>query len=497
MKSEWMSFQSSVFSLQRGGFRPSSFIHFLFLVWIYAANPLHAAPPPKEIPTFEFSAIRIGEFEVPPLYYLEVKPGPDGKPVRTFLPLAVVSGSRGQPAKVSLVAPVQIHTGTFDAKGKPDMKPYLDVPASSPKDRLLLVFYLDKQGKPQRTFLDDSAAAHPPGSVRVANLGTERIAFTVGGASILVAPGGDAKAWPVNGSDGRFPFIDYVVIPGEHPVPSSTKLLRFRLPGQRMLVIYTTMPVDVLTGQQNPDGTSATRKGLETIAYRLFDTIGAPGAATGALAPVVPATKPASAAASTPTAVRPLSAQEQEIDLIAPGSLIPKGAEIEIEWEGGKAPTRTAIPTDELVRLRAPISRSATLRFAKGNLIGSASFGSSSRQHLVVLVPGTDATDPMSVLAFENSMLSHPLGGARLFNLTPYQLTYSVGKEIGYIAPREAAVLAFPSGESTIRLAVKAAAGWKMVSETRPAKPDADKRNAIFVYKLPGKDEFRVLEIAP
>ena len=183
--------------------------------------------------------------------------------------------------------------------------------------------------------------------------------------------------------------------------------------------------------------------------------------------------------------------------MIAPGSQIPEGEEIEIGWDGKASPARTAIRPGEIVRLRAPISRSAALRFAKGKLIGTAAFGNMSRQHLVVLVPGTDATDPVSVLTFENSLLSHPLGGARLFNLTPYQLTYSVGKEIGYVTPKEAVVLAFPAGESTIRLAVKAPAGWKMVSEARPVKPDADKRNAIIVYKLPGKDEFRVLEVAP
>lgn len=486
MKSEQMSFQSSVFRFQRGGFCPPSFIHFLLLFWLSAASPLDAAPPPKEIPAFELSAIRLGDFEIPPLFYLDVKTGLDGKDLRTYHPLSAPNGSRSPAFKVSLVPPVRIFTGTFDAKGKPDMQSYLGIPATTPKDRLLLVFFLDKQGKPQRMVLDDSAAAHPAGSVRTVNLGTGRVAFSAGGANRIVPPGGEAKTLPAVKSDGRFPFILFLEPPGDKPYQSPTKLFRFRLPGSRLLVFHTILQVDLPTGERRPDGTEITNKVYVPTTYPLADTVDAS------------ATQIAEPAASTAKTVQPPAPQEQEqeLDIIAPGSQIPEGEEIEFSWDGEVPPGRTAIRPGEIVRMRAPISRSATLQFAKGNPIGTATFGSMSRQNLVVLVPGTDATDPVSVLAFENSVLSHPLGGARLFNLTPYQLSYSVGKEIGYVTPKEAAALAFPSGESTIRLAVKAAAGWKMVSEARPAKPDADKRNAIFVYKLPGKEEFRVLEVA-
>ena len=482
MKSEQMSIQFSVFSFQKGGGRPSFVIPFLLCVWLSAASPLHASPPPKEIPTFELAAIRLGDFEIPPLFYLDVKNGLDGKQVRTFQPLSAPNGSRGPVFKVSLVPPVKLFTSEVDTKGKPDMQPYLDIPATTPKDRLLVVFFLDKQGKPQRMVLDDSAAAHPAGSVRAVNLGTGRIAFSAGGANIIVPPGGEAKTLPVVKGDGRFPFILFLEPPGEKPYQSPTKMFRFRVPGSRLLVFHTILQVDLPTGERRQDGTAITNKAYAPTTYPLADIVEAP------------ATQAAVPAASTANAAPPLSPQEQEIDIIAPGSQIPDGTEIEIAWDGQIKATKAALHPGESVRVRAPLAAGATLRFAKGTALGQATFSSASRQHLVIIVPGTDAPESMSVLAFENSVLSHPPGGARLFNLTPYPLAYALGKETGYVTPRQAGILDFPPGESTVRLAVKTPAGWKMVTEARPVKPEAGKRNAIFVYKLPGKDEFGLLE---
>ena len=411
-----------------------------------------------------------------------MKPGLDGKEVRTFQPISIPNGSRSPVVKVSLVPPVKIYTGTFDAKGKPDMQPYLDIPANTPKDRLLVVFFLDKQGKPQRMVLDDSTAAHPVGSVRTVNLGTGRIAFSAGGANIIVPPGGEAKTLPVVKSDGRFPFILFLEPPGEKPYQSPTKLFRFRLPGSRLLVFHTILQVDLPTGERRQDGTAITNKVYAPTTYPLADAI------------EVPPTQAAVPAASTAKAGPPLSPQEREIDLVAPGDQIPDGTEIEIAWDGQAKPTKAVFHPGESMRVRAPLAAGATLRLAKGAVLGQATFGSASRQHLVIVVPGTSTPETMSVLAFENSLLSFPLGAARLFNLTPYPLAYALGKETGYVTPRQASLLAFPPGESTVRLAVKTPAGWKMVSEARPVKPDAGNRNAIFVYKLPGKDEFGLLE---
>ena len=457
----------------------------LFLVYsVFGEGSLHAAQKPKEIPTFELAAIQLGDVGIPPLYYLEVKPGLDGKEQRTFKPLGVPPVSRGQTVEVSSAPTTQLYTGTFDAKGNPDMKPYLDIPGISPKDRLLLVFSLDRDGKTKSTFLVDSASSHPAGSVRFVNFGTDRMAFSVGGAATIVLPGADAKAMPVINSDGRFPFIQFLATPGEKTSQSPTKLLRFRSPGERLLVLCTTMQVEVETGQIDANGTKVTRKERMPMPYRLYDTVEAP------------ASKTAEPAASTAKAAPPPAPQEQEIDIIAPGGQIPDGTEIEIAWDGQTKATKAVLHPDETVRVRAPLSAGATLRFAKGAALGQAAFGSASRQHLVIIVPGTDALEPMSVLAFENSVLSHPMGEARLFNLTPYPLAYALGKETDYITPRQAGMLPFASVESTVRLAVKTPAGWKMVSEVRPAKPDAGKRNAIFIYKLPGKDEFGLLEKA-
>ncbi|MEI6033891.1 MAG: hypothetical protein WCS65_06370 [Verrucomicrobiae bacterium] len=423
---------------------------------------------------------------------MERKTDASGKPVQTFKLLAVPNGALGEAMEMPFQPPVTLYTGTVDPQGKPDMKPYLDIPVKSPKDRLLLLFYLDPQGRQQQVFLDRSETTHPAGTVWAVNLASSRMAFNVGsGSPIPVAQGSKVIAKPELNSDGRFPFDYYIEKPGEAPYHSAVSLLRFRQPGSRLLILFTTIATAATDSEQDPS--QPDKVVYSQMACRLFDSIGGLSSTPSTTAPVAGA-----GLASTPApAVRQPTAQEQEIALIAPGSQILEGTEIEVGWDGAAAPARTAIPPGEIVRLRAPLSRSATLRFAKGDVIGAAAFGSASRQHLVVLVPGTDAPGPMSVLAFENSVLSHPQGGARVFNLTPYQLAYSMGKEIGYINPREAVVLAFPPGQSTVKLAVKAPAGWKIISEARPAKPEDGKRNAIFVYKVPGKDEFGILEKSP
>lgn len=452
-----------------------------FFLFLLLAGPL-LAQTPKEIPTFELSAIQLGEMEIPPLYRVDVKRGPDGMEQRTFVPFPLSNGVRSPVVKIPLVPPVKLYTGTMDPAGKPDMKPFLDIPAGSPKDRLLLVFYLDRDGLQKHGILNDSETAHPQGSVRVANFDTDRIAFSVGGPTIQVPPHGEAKSVPVVNAEGRFPFVHFVDRPGQPRYQAPLKLLRFRSPDQRLLVLYTAMPTEIPTGEPGE-----VKIAFEPVATRLYDTIGKPGTAV-ADKPQTPARSPGAAPQPSPGS----AAQDQEVVLLSLGGRLPDLAGIRIEWDGVPQKSTATLQAGEFLPLRAPVTGGVSLSLNSGGKLGSAHLSPASRQHLVVLVPGDDAA--MSAMAFENSLQSHPLGGTRVFNLTPYQLAYSVGKEVAYVNPKEQTLITFPPGQSALKIAVKGIEGWKIVLPEKSIKPEAGKRTALFVFKLPGKNEFNVLE---
>lgn len=153
------------------------------------------------------------------------------------------------------------------------MKPFLAIPAKAPKDRLLLVFHQDAQGKTQQKFLNDSEEAHRGGSIRFVNFGLERAAFSAGGATTVVVPGGEATAIPVANSEGRYPFTYSVGMRGRPPYESPTKLLRMLMPEQRLLILYTFLPETVTTEKSAPEGSADTKLVFQPMAYRLYDTL--------------------------------------------------------------------------------------------------------------------------------------------------------------------------------------------------------------------------------
>ncbi len=438
---------------------------------------------PKEAPVIELSATMLGDTELPPLFYVDVKRDEKGKEVKEFKPFAVSRSSRSPATKIPFLASMQLFAGRFDEKGKPDMKPYLEIPAKKPGDRLLLVFHLDSKGSPQQTFLDDSAATHPPGTVRMVNFSPDRIAFSAGGSPVKIAAGGQAMTEPVITPEGRFPFIYFVERGGQKPYQSPTKLLSFRKPGSRLLVAYTAMPTEIPTGEQNADGSDKTVTEYQPVACRLYDSIGSGIAAANGTS-----SKPSATPAPTP--------QDQTVNLIALEGAVPANSEIEMLWDGQGATSKAKVVPGKLTAVKAPAAGGMTLRLSNGTPVGSAHFSNSSRQHLLVLSPGEDSLGAATVSSFENSLQSHPAGAVRVFNLTPYQLAYSAGNKIAYVNPKEEAVIEFPSGENSLKLAVKANDGWKLVMDTKPVKPQSNERNLLFVSKSLGKDEFNIQEVS-
>ena len=258
------------FSTRRAEEKRTTIWVLLGLFYLLGTSFLHAQATPREIPRFEFSAVQIGDFTIPPLYYLEVTPGLGGQPQKKFLPIVLSNGARGSTCKIQLIPPVQLYT---TSPAGPEMKPLFTIPANGPKNRILLVFYPDNTGQMNHTFLDDSAIAHPPGSVRVVNLGTTPIAFSAGKEIIPVAPKKEAKTTFTRDNNGLFPFTCYVEQPGEPLVKGPTKLLRMGDPQDRLLVLYTFLPEEVPSGEPSPEGKTTTIKQYIPIAYRLFDRL--------------------------------------------------------------------------------------------------------------------------------------------------------------------------------------------------------------------------------
>ncbi len=195
-----------------------------------------------EAPVVELSAASIRVKDLPPLFYLEVSQDAAGREQRRFSPLDVSSCKRGALVSLPSQRPIQIYTKHSNTEGSNPMKPFLDVPANATATRLLLVFYLDEQGRTKTTFLDDSIDAHPPGTVRMVNFSSQRIAFTVGGEPILVPPDGDAVARRAADADNRFTFKYFAETKRGKTYESPEKNLAFPKPDSRILFLYSAAP---------------------------------------------------------------------------------------------------------------------------------------------------------------------------------------------------------------------------------------------------------------
>lgn len=223
-----------------------------------------AQSPP---PVFELSVLRFGDVEVPPLFYAEVAKGQGGKETMVFHPLKVGDSPVREVQKIPLLPAVNLYTGDPDARDGIGMKPWLEVPAPSAGERLLLLVYFDAKGQPARRFLDDSARAHPAGSVRVVNCSDETAGFSVGGAGVSVAPGKEVLATPSPDAQGRFDFSFSSALSGGSP----PKRLYFPGKSGRLLVVFGLVQKSVPTGKMLSDGSDEMKHSLEPLARRLFD----------------------------------------------------------------------------------------------------------------------------------------------------------------------------------------------------------------------------------
>lgn len=471
----------------------------VWLVFLPSSSSGQSAPAP--VPGFEFAATIIGDMELPPLFYQVETEGAQGRKQAEFRELILGRETMGQVVRLpSQPAPkLWIRTSPEDAE-KPTYERYMDIPPlpPGPKSRLLLVFYHDNRGRSLHQFLDVSAEKHPAGTVRMFNLTDRRIAFSAGGNPVPVPPGKDARTSPVVGDRGRFPFYYLEERQGTAPYESPNTPMRFRQPGQRVLVVFTYVPRQEDPGVMGPDGNPLLKKVFQPFAMQLYDT--APGF-DPTRAPKEPAAVTSAAPASTPAVTPPPSPDAgKRIEGIVGlwGKWWANAAPLTLEFTGGgqrfpinqsEGPIKTAALT---------AGRSGIFRLLQGQQeLSQGQLPEGADSVVIALAAPPDVEGACSVLAFDNSPQSHPPGTRRIFNLTPYQLAYSQGGggEAVYVNPHEAPLFRESKPGAPIKLALQTPAGWILLGNLEDSALQDGKQKALFIYPEGANGKFNFQEV--
>ena len=446
---------------------------------------------PKEPPTFELSAGAIGVSDLPPLFRLEEEQQESGKRAQKWVPFEVPNGSRGAAVKIPLKSPVILYTGSPELPEGPQMKPFLQVPVKKAGERLFLLFHLDDKGQPKHIFLEDSGSSHAAGTVRVVNLTGQRMAFSVGGKPVPVLTGGQQIAQPVMRPDGRFEFKHFEERPGGAAYESPLLYLRFPREDMRLTVVFAPMPMEPDT-----DENGRPRGPVQYVAkaIQLYDRQPGFVAAKFQMPPALP--EAPIIAAPTPGGLATPTTRECSIGLLALGNAWDNN-EIELAISGQSGFVRGVLRSGAIVPVKVPAAGEAEISVRKGGVaLGTnQQLGSAVTQALLALAPPAYENDPPTVRLFESSRQSHPNGKLRLFNLTPYQLAFTLGKEPVYVNPESSAVIenTSPGTEIPLQVALQVDGKWTLIDRTARKAPAPNSRAGIFVYPV-GEGRFAVLE---
>ncbi len=243
-----------------------------FLSW----GTLQAQTPPlPEIPRFRLSATAVGLDNTPELYWLDLKIDAYGVETRDPKRLSISEGSRGSTVEIPIRKPIQLFRKVQTPEGGTSYAPVIDVPEQEEGEQLLLLMYRKADGSGTMQFINDSAEVHPAGTVRFINLSSGKAVAAIGGqAQIIEAGNSKLLGAPQLDQKNRFPFDVAAKIPGTSNYRDPTKLLRFRSPDHRLLVLFTFLPKYVVPESSNPEVTLApVLTGYSPIAYRLYDRI--------------------------------------------------------------------------------------------------------------------------------------------------------------------------------------------------------------------------------
>lgn len=447
----------------------------------------------KEPPRFVLLASILGDVEVPPLFYLEKNLNEAGEVTENYHELPVEQGTLRGRQSLQLHRPTSLYIQKPGTETKSTaFEPYLEIPAKSASDQLLLLFYQDEAGRPLRKIIDASPTAHPAGTVRMINLTRTRAALTAGGNPLLVAPGMEARTSPVPQEDGRFPLVVSQETAGGGVYRSPLRLLQFRRPGHRLLVVFSSMPVLEDTGEFAKDGSALRRRVFRPDAFLMPDTVpDAKGTNPVASAtPVVPIPE----ATSTITSPAP---RENQIGVLALGAKW-QGGELEMKLPEASGVLRVKLEPEAVVPVKVPASGETRIALSHAGLpLGEVTLGQSATSGLLALAPPAHIEDPAVSRMFETSEQSHPRGTTRIFNLTPYQMAFTSGGKPVYVNPQSSALIedVKPGSEIPLKLALEVDGGWKLIDQTPKKSPASDKRTGLFVYPgPPDSGSFTVLE---
>ncbi|MDF3128024.1 hypothetical protein P0Y35_02325 [Kiritimatiellaeota bacterium B1221] len=248
----------------------------LIVLSLFSLGNLPAQPPAApEIPRFRLSATAVGLETTPELYWVDLKVDAYGTETRIPKRFNISEGSRGSSVEIPIKQPIQLFRRVQTPEGGTSYSPVIDIPNQEEGDQLLLLMYRKPDGSGTMQFLDDSPAVHPAGTVRFINLSEGKAVAAIGGQAQVIEPG-SAKLLgaPQLNEKNRFPFDVAANVPGKTNYRDPTKLLRFRSPEHRLLVLFTFLPKYVVPESPNPEIKSApVLTGYSPIAYRLYDRI--------------------------------------------------------------------------------------------------------------------------------------------------------------------------------------------------------------------------------
>lgn len=434
-------------------------------------------------PAYSVSALKLGMPDFPQFHISALQTGKEGKPQVGIEPIDVPEQSPGREVQIPKGSSIRLFQTTDGRMPEEGTAPFLEIPQPQglkEGDKVFLVFHPDAEGKLSYRVVDASISKHPPGSVRFLNLGSKRMAFSVGSSPQPVLPGGEGMAVPVPGEKGRFGFTYFEERPGESPYQSPRANLRFRFPDQRLLVVFSPAREESSSGEMLPDGRE---KMLVSYRYRpvmVFDRCG-----TNAVAP---AGEPAGGPEAPDAAPPRLPAADAGVNAKAEMIVLPGAGGIKVL--GGKSPIEISKASiGEFIGIGSPDPSGLLIASSSPPDETIAKVPPGTLNGLAVIAEGEGARYRAAV--FDDSRLSHPEGRLRVFNMTPYQLAYSKPDHgIDYIDPLAARVV--EAGEFPLKLAAKAKAGWVLVSDQIEPPPLPGTRNYFFVSKKPGADEFAI-----
>lgn len=205
------------------------------------------AQPEQEVRTQDIYAVLLENKPLKTqLYYRNV----DGE----YTPFQVSLASRGSPNTQIFGERLVLYAEAIDEMGNEFMKPVrtFELPAS---ERVMILFYGQKDGSIAHRAIDDSVEAHPVNTGRIINLTPLKAVCKIGDQQFTLSPWQEVLSNSIPNSDEGFSFAYIFEIDGEYQEFPLTKRFRFPRPNKRMLAVFTffTHEEEAVTGDDTTE----------------------------------------------------------------------------------------------------------------------------------------------------------------------------------------------------------------------------------------------------